>query len=174
MKVHLDGARFFNAVTELGCQPSELAAVCDSVSICLSKGLGAPVGSVLVGETEFIKRARRIRKMLGGGTRQAGIIAAAGLHAIKHNVESLADDHRRAQQFGEALRNMGAGEVRLCTNMVFLTPGDQHKDKLAAFLSEQGVTIANQHPEIRLVMHRDIDDERLQMIIDRFSAYFSR
>lgn len=174
LKVHLDGARFFNAVTELGCTPKELAEVSDSVSLCLSKGLGAPVGSVLVGDTDFIRRARRIRKMLGGGTRQAGIIAAAGLHAIRHNLPSLGVDHRRARVLGQALQDMNAGGVRVCTNMVFLSPEPAHYGNLQTFLSEQGVTIANQQPEIRLVVHRDIDDERLIFIIDRFEHYFSQ
>ena len=174
LKIHLDGARFFNAVTELGCTPKEMADVCDSVSLCLSKGLGAPMGSVLVGDKDFIHRARRIRKMLGGGTRQAGIIAAAGLHALRHNLATLGVDHRRARLLGQALHDMNAGAVRVCTNMVFLSPDPAHYGKLQSFLSEQGVTIANQQPEIRLVVHRDIDDERLLFIIDRFEHYFSQ
>ena len=173
LKVHLDGARFFNAVTELGCTPKELAAVSDSVSLCLSKGLGAPIGSVLVGDSDFIKRARRIRKMLGSGTRQAGIIAAAGLHAIRHNLGTLAEDHRRARQLGKALQEMDAGGVRVCTNMVFLSPEAVHYGKLQAFLSDRGVTIARQQPEIRIVLHRDVDDADLQLIIDRFSDYYA-
>lgn len=109
LSVHLDGARFFNAVTALGCPETDLAGLADTVSVCLSKGLGTPAGSVLVGPADLIARARRWRKMLGGGMRQAGVLAAAGLYALEHNTARLAEDHARAEELAGVLRGLGAG-----------------------------------------------------------------
>ncbi len=106
LPLHLDGARLFNALIENNIPPKEYAAQFDSISICLSKGLGAPVGSVLLGSKDFIHRARRARKVLGGGMRQAGIIAAGGLYAMKNNIERLKDDHHNAKQLGDALTKL--------------------------------------------------------------------
>ena len=120
--MHLDGARLFNAVVASGVPAAELAAPFDSVSICLSKGLGAPVGSVLVGKSDFIGRARRARKLLGGGMRQAGILAAAGLFALTHNIDRLADDHRRCRKLAERIARAPGLAVNLDavqTNMVY-------------------------------------------------------
>ena len=104
IKLHIDGARIFNAAVALGVEARVLAEPADSITFCLSKGLSAPVGSVLCGSTEFIKRARKNRKMLGGGMRQAGILAAAGIVALEENVERLADDHRRMKQLAAGLK----------------------------------------------------------------------
>lgn len=119
---HLDGARLWNAAAALGAEPDEVAEPFDSISVCLSKGLGAPVGSVLVGSDPFIASARRWRKMLGGAMRQAGIVAAGGLHAVRHNRRRIADDHATAQQLGQALAAINGVRVDgQATNMVFLT-----------------------------------------------------
>jgi threonine aldolase len=111
LKIHLDGARFFNAMTALGCSPKELAKPYDSIQICLSKGLGAPVGSLLFGSKEFIKEARRYRKMLGGGMRQAGIIAAAGIYALENNIDRLKEDHENAQYLAKELASIEGIEL---------------------------------------------------------------
>ena len=174
LSVHLDGARFFNAILALGCEAEELAEVADTVSVCLSKGLGAPVGSVLVGDAEKIARARRLRKMLGGGMRQAGVLAAAGLHALENNVTRLEDDHRRAARLAQALAGLGAGPVRQATNMVFWAPPEDSREALARAAREAGVLIDAARPEIRLVLHRDIDDAALARATDAFAAFFAR
>jgi threonine aldolase len=106
LRVHCDGARLFNAAVALDAPPAELVGACDSVTVCLSKGLGAPVGSVVAGDAAFIEEARRWRKRLGGGMRQVGILAAAGLHALDHNVERLADDHAHARRLASALEDV--------------------------------------------------------------------
>lgn len=113
MRVHCDGARLFNAATALDCAPAELVRDCDSVSICLSKGLGAPVGSVLASDGDTIEVARRWRKRLGGGMRQAGILAAAGLYALEHNLERLREDHENARLLAEALADVPGVRLRL-------------------------------------------------------------
>jgi threonine aldolase len=143
LSVHLDGARFFNATTALGCGEAELAEVVDTVSICLSKGLGTPMGSALVGDTATITRARRLRKMLGGGMRQSGIIAAAAIHALDHNVGRLGDDHARASRLADALLGMGH-EARAATNMVFLKPPADY-DALNAHMMSCIVTSTTKH-----------------------------
>lgn len=170
LSVHLDGARFFNAVTALGCSPVDLAGIADTVSVCLSKGLGAPVGSVLVGPAELIARARRHRKILGGGMRQAGVLAAAGRHALAHNIAGLAEDHRRAERLAAALAPLGA--VRRATNMVFFTPTRGDAARLRADLARRGVLIGGGAPELRLVLHRDIDDAALDLAIAAFRDHF--
>ena len=113
LRVHCDGARLFNAAAAFACSPAELVRDCDSVSVCLSKGLGAPVGSVLASDAETIESARRWRKRLGGGMRQAGIIAAAGLYALEHNVERLREDHDNARLIAEALGDVPGVRLRL-------------------------------------------------------------
>lgn len=125
LALHLDGARLFNAAVADGVAPRAIAAGFDTVSVCLSKGLGAPVGSVLVGSQDLVHAARRWRKVLGGGMRQAGVIAAAGLYALKHNIDRLADDHRRAAELAAGLAELpGIELIGQATNMVFLTIGD--------------------------------------------------
>lgn len=159
LSVHLDGARFFNAISALDCDPAELAEPFDTISICLSKGLAAPVGSVLVGHADLIARARRIRKLLGGGMRQSGILAAAGLHALTHNVDRLAEDHQRAADLANYLNGLGIGLAVAQTNMVFLTPAT-HPD-LQQKLAAHGIRIGGQSPTIRMVLHKDVDDTAL-------------
>ena len=168
--VHLDGARYFNAIAALNCPDSALADLFDSVSICLSKGLGAPVGSVLVGPQDLIDRARRWRKMLGGGTRQAGILAAAGLYALDHNIDRLSDDHARATELADALR--GYGDVQHATNMIFFTPQGGVKDDLPHHMAAHGVQLTGATGTTRLVLHKDVTDEGVQAAIDGFRSYF--
>ena len=125
LQLHLDGARLYNAAVKLGVDAREITQHFDSVSVCLSKGLGAPVGSVLCGSVELIGKARRLRKMVGGGMRQAGILAAAGLYALDNNVQRLADDHANAQLLAEGLRAAGYEVEPVQTNMVYVQMGDK-------------------------------------------------
>ena len=170
LSVHLDGARFFNAIEALGCAETDLAGLFDSVSICLSKGLGAPVGSVLVGSRDLIDRARRWRKMLGGGTRQAGVLAAAGLYALDHNVARLGEDRMRAERLGQALSAFG--EVAQATNMVFFTPKGGVTTALQHHMATHGVKLSGATGTTRLVLHKDVTDERMAAAIAGFEAYF--
>jgi threonine aldolase len=120
--VHVDGARIFNACVALGISPAMLCESADTVSICLSKGLGAPMGSVLVGSKETIRLARRARKRLGGGTRQVGVVAAQGLYAVEHNIDRLAEDHYRSKKIAKALYDNGfyqPQEGKVQTNIVY-------------------------------------------------------
>ncbi len=174
LSVHLDGARFFNAVTETNCTPKELADVADSVSICLSKGLGAPVGTVLCGGAQFIARARRNRKMLGGGMRQIGALAAAGLFALEHNVKRMVEDHNRALVLANAIADIGAGKVSHRTNMVFFTPDPDDHAALIAYCARAGVLIGGQRPTIRMVTHLDIGERELEMAMDAFRSYYKQ
>ena len=158
---HLDGARAWNAQVALGVTLAELCAPFDSISLCLSKGLGAPVGSVLVGSRALIDEAHRYRKMFGGGMRQAGIIAAAGLLAVETMVERLVDDHRRARELAEALQELPGVWVdlaRVQTNMVFLELDNARA--WVAKLAEAGVgSNAMGTREVRLVTHFDLSDD---------------
>lgn len=170
LSVHLDGARFFNAIEALGCAETDLAGLFDSVSICLSKGLGAPVGSVLVGSRDLIDRARRWRKMLGGGTRQAGVLAAAGLYALDHNVARLGEDRMRAERLGQALSAFG--EVAQATNMIFFTPKGGVTPALQHHMATHGVKLSGATGTTRLVLHKDVTDEGMAAAIAGFEAYF--
>lgn len=171
LSVHLDGARFFNATEALGCAETDLACIFDTVSICLSKGLGAPVGSVLVGPRDLIDRARRWRKMLGGGTRQAGVLAAAGLYALDHNVTRLADDRMRAERLGQALS--AYGDVQQATNMIFFTPKGGVTPALQRHMAAQGVRLSGATGTTRLVLHKDVTDDGLAAAIAGFDSYFA-
>lgn len=173
LSVHLDGARFFNAVTALGCGPEELAGIADTVSVCLSKGLGTPLGSVLVGPSDLIHRARRHRKILGGGMRQAGFAAAAGLYALENNITRLQEDHDRASHLAGVLQELECGTVRHDTNMVFLTPDIDDHSKLHAHLAQSGVKIGGQNPTIRMVVHKDVSDAGLAACEAGFRSFFS-
>ena len=173
LKVHLDGARLMNAAIALSQPASELAASADSVSICLSKGLGAPIGSVLVGSAPFIKKARRMRKMLGGGTRQAGVLAACGLYALEHNVNRLAEDHAHAKRLAEGLGAIDGVSVRYATNMVFVRVKESLARPLAEYLAQRNIIIAPRTPEIRLVMHLDISGDDVETVVKAVADYFS-
>ncbi len=167
LSLHLDGARYFNAITALGCGEADLAAPFDTVSVCLSKGLGTPVGSVLVGHHDLIERARRWRKMLGGGMRQAGILAAAGMFALEHNVTRLAEDHARAEALAAHLSTLDLGTIRHATNMVFLTP---RAGVDLSGLASHGIRYSAPAPSSRFVLHKDIDDAAFAAVLSAFSA----
>ena len=162
LRRHLDGARVFNAAVALNVPVREIARHFDTVSMCLSKGLGAPVGSILVGDAETISRARRWRKMTGGGMRQAGVIAAAGLHALQNHVDRLREDHEKASRVAEALETLDG--FRLAwqpqTNMVFLHP-DMALESLITHLSENGILV-NGH---RWVFHLDVSSAGIDQLI---------
>ncbi len=174
LRAHLDGARLMNAAVALQRPAAELAAPFDSVMLCLSKGLGAPVGAMLCGETEFIARARRQRKILGGGMRQAGVIAAGGLYALEHNIERLAEDHDRAARLAEGLRALDRFPVKQETNMVFIEPGAEEAAKLVEHLRAQQVEVGSPYAEMRLVTHLDIDDAGIEQTIAAFESFYRR
>ncbi|HUA80314.1 MAG TPA: low-specificity L-threonine aldolase [Dyella sp.] len=176
LALHLDGARLYNAAIGAGVSAREIARHFDSVSVCLSKGLGAPVGSVLVGSSALIDKARRWRKVAGGGWRQAGLLAAACLHALDHHVARLADDHARAVQLAGNLRDIPG--VRLLgqhTNMVFIdVPADRLRE-LDAHLRAASIRISIGYlPTLRLVTHLDIDDAGIERVVAAFKAFFIR
>jgi len=171
---HLDGARLFNAAVASHVSARELAAPFDSVSVCFSKGLGAPIGSMLLGSTALIDRARRWRKVLGGGWRQAGLVAAMAAYAFDHQIARLADDHRRAARLAEGLRGVpGIGVEGPHTSMVFVTVPGEKLAALTQHLAEAGVRIGSRSPTIRLVTHLDIDDAGIERALAAFRAYFA-
>ena len=171
--LHLDGARAFNAVTALGTDIKSFAAPFDSVSICLSKGLGAPVGSVLIGRADLIETARRHRKMLGGGMRQSGILAAAGLYALDHNVARLGDDHERARRLAEGLAAHSAITVtQPDTNIIFLNMEKDIGERFSQYLEEEGVGITGRYGQQRWVTHLDIDDAAIDGALDIVAKFF--
>ena len=176
ISVHLDGARIFNAAASLGNKAAEIASVADTVSVCLSKGLGAPVGTVLAASRSLERQIRRNRKILGGGMRQAGVFASAGLYALNHNVSRLTEDHRRAAYLAEQLSRLpgrcGLG-VTHATNMVFITPGEANHDKLHAFLAERGILIGNRRPSMRIVTHLGIDDAGIGAAVAAFNDFYA-
>ena len=163
LPLHLDGARLMNALTVNKVDPKVYAAQFDSISLCLSKGLGAPVGSLLLGTKEFIHKARRVRKVMGGGMRQAGIIAAGGLFAMKNNVDRLKQDHARAQLIGDTLQKQAwVSEVfPVETNIVVICLKiEAHKEIVIQEFKEQGILVSSfGDGMIRLVVHLDITDE---------------
>ncbi|MTD40561.1 low-specificity L-threonine aldolase [Erwinia sp. CPCC 100877] len=168
--LHMDGARLFNAVVEYGCGLDEVARYCDSFTLCLSKGLGAPVGSLLLGSRDFISRALRWRKMAGGGLRQAGILAAGGLWALQNNVSRLADDHANAAWLAEALRGIGAEVTRQDTNMLFVRLPDGAAPQFGEFMARNGVLL-NAAPVTRLVTHLDVGRQQLETVVGHWRAF---
>jgi len=165
--LHLDGARVFNAAVAEGRTVREIAEPCTSVSVCLSKGLGAPMGSLLLGSAALIRRARRFRTQFGGAMRQVGIMAAGGLYALEHNVDRLADDHRRARRLAELLvatSGLSVDPGRVQTNMVLAdtSPSGRTADEVCRLLEEHGV-LADPNPYgIRLVTHLDVGDDDIE------------
>ena len=171
---HLDGARLYNAAVAEGVEPREITRHFDSVSICFSKGLGAPIGSMLLGSSVLIDRARRWRKVVGGGWRQAGLLAAMANHALDHHVQRLADDHRRARELAQGLQGVPAVTVEgPHTNMVFITVPAESVTALDAHLRARQVRLAISKPEVRLVMHLDIDDDGVQRTVAAFEEFFA-
>lgn len=171
LALHLDGARLYNAAVKLGVDAGDITRHFDSVSVCLSKGLGAPVGSVLCGTADLIARARRLRKMVGGGMRQAGQLAAAGLYALDHQVARLADDHANAQLLADGLRAAGYDVEPVQTNMVYAQVGDR-AEALKAFAAQQGIRLSAA-PRLRMVTHMDVSRSQIEQVIAVF-AEFSR
>ncbi len=169
---HLDGARLYNAAVAQNISAREITKHFDSVSICFSKGLGAPIGSMLLGSEELISKARRWRKVLGGGWRQAGLLAAMANYALDNNVARLKDDHRRASELANALNDVAGIEVNgAYTSMVFITVAKARLAALSAHMQKHGIKISASNPRIRLVMHLDIDDEGLARIIEAFRSF---
>ena len=169
LATHLDGARVFNAAVHEQTNVKALCAGFDSVSACLSKGLGAPAGTVLVGRKDFIERARRARKMLGGAMRQAGVIAAAGIYALEHNVERLAEDHANAIRLSKGLAELGL-PVEQHTNMVFARVPAEKAGALAAHLKERNIFVLP-GARMRLVTHLDVDREGVERAVAAFRAF---
>ncbi len=169
LATHLDGARVFNASVKLGIAARDLCRGFDSVSVCLSKGLGAPVGTVLVGGEDFIAKAKRARKILGGAMRQAGVIAAAGLFALEHNVTRLAEDHVNAERLAKGLRESGYEVEGPHTNMVFVRLSPEKVPLLKENLEQEKILVLA-GPRLRLVTHLDVDAAG----IDRAIAAFRR
>ncbi|MDA0272347.1 MAG: low-specificity L-threonine aldolase [Proteobacteria bacterium] len=161
---HLDGARVFNASVKLGVEVKEISQYFDSMSICLSKGLAAPVGSLLVGSNELMLKARRWRKMVGGGMRQAGILAAAGIYALENNIHRLAEDHRHASELAAALAQLSSFRLQSMpeTNMVLLDIEAQRFKSLQHYLADNGVKTSTQ----RWVMHRDVSSNNVDQLIE--------
>ncbi|WP_419176948.1 low-specificity L-threonine aldolase [Desulfosediminicola sp.] len=176
LNLHLDGARLFNAAVAQKVDVTEISRHFDSVSICLSKGLGAPIGSVLCGSKDLIDNARRWRKVAGGGMRQAGILAAAGLYALKNNVDRLADDHANAQILNEGLSKIEQINVLqdpAQTNMVFFTIGKDDVAPLEEMLKTNGI-IASVGTKTRLVTHLDISRKDVEKVIEVITGYFEQ
>lgn len=172
-KLHMDGARLFNASVASNTDPARMVRDFDTVSICLSKGLGAPIGSVLVGSKEDLAQAHRWRKMFGGGMRQAGMMAAAGIYALENNIDRLREDHRRARKFAEALVEMPNFSVNLDTvqsNIVYIGVGKGRSKQMIEKLAKQDIDILDTDDStIRAVFHLHIGDEDLEKIIEVFA-----
>ena len=174
LSIHLDGARIWNAAVATGCQPATLCEPVDSVSACFSKGLGAPVGSILAGDTDFIARAHRYRKMLGGGMRQAGILAGACLYALDHHVDRLADDHDNARALAQALSSVDrlrCDPARVETNIVVIEMSLLSAPDFIARAAEQGVKLtAIDRRRVRAVTHLDVSTGDIHEAARRLSS----
>jgi len=174
IKLHMDGARIFNAYVETGITVTEYASYVDSISFCFSKGLGSPVGSILCGDTEFIKRAHKWRKILGGGMRQAGILASAAMYALDHNIERLKDDHDKANFFAEQISKIEGVDVNLDlvqTNIVIFANSKYPKAEYISKLKEKGVLIsAGSYHLLRAVFHLDVSMEEVAEAVNIMSA----
>jgi threonine aldolase len=180
LRLHIDGARIFNAAIALGRSPAELAAPADSISFCLSKGLCAPVGSLLCGSAEFIRLARRTRKQLGGGMRQAGILAAAGIVALESMVDRLGEDHQRARRLAAGLSGIPGIQVEHDpppTNMVYFRLDPQRgvtTQDLVQALASRSVRLTARNPyRMRMVVHYWIDDAAIERAVGGISAALS-
>lgn len=165
--LHLDGARVCNAAVALGVSVAEVTSQFDSVSVCLSKGLGSPVGSVLCGSKEFIHEARRWRKVTGGGMRQAGVLAAAGIYSLEHMIERLAEDHANAQQLQQLLSDAPGVQVRegwTQTNMLWLDLDDNIADSLNSKALENNILLSAHDKVCRVVLHHDISADEVNTV----------
>ncbi len=179
LRVHLDGARIFNASVASGIDVKEYCRLCDSVMFCLSKGLGAPIGSMLVGDSDFIKLARRYRKLLGGGMRQVGVLAAAGIYALQNNIERLHEDHARARRLAEELANISGLSIDMNTVQTNIVVIDIELSGLSVeeaimLLEREGVLVVPfGRTRIRAVTHLDIDDEDIVKAVEAFRKVFA-
>jgi threonine aldolase len=176
LALHLDGARLFNAAVSLTVPVTEISNQFDTVSVCLSKGLGAPVGSVLCGPRELIKKARRWRKVLGGGMRQAGVLAAAGIYALQNHVERLSEDHENARRLAEGLNSLSQVKVvggSAKTNMVFVEIDQARSSQLREYLAARDMLVGSA-PTMRLVTHLDVASEDIDNFVDEVNQFFKR
>ncbi len=168
--LHLDGARLFNAIVEANYSTKDIGVLFDTISICLSKGLGAPVGSLLLGSNDFIKQARRVRKVFGGGMRQAGILAAGGLFALKNNIQRLKEDHTRAKFLGTALTNLPWVKQVLPveTNIVIFELHEEVNSlQFEQYLAQNNIKVAGFGKQtIRMVTHLDVDDAMMEKVVE--------
>jgi len=174
LSVHLDGARLFNAHIHNGLSPEELTKNCDSVSICLPKGLGAPAGTLLVSSHEIIAKAKRIRKILGGSMRQVGVLAACGMYALKNNITRLQEDHNNAKLLAQGLSEISELKVDYGedqTNMLFVNCPEQHRAPLEKYLSDNHIRISSLDRG-RLVCHLGITKKEIRSVIEVFREYF--
>jgi threonine aldolase len=169
LALHLDGARLYNAAVRQGVPARDITRHFDSVSVCLSKGLGAPVGSVLCGSEELIGTARRWRKVVGGGMRQSGVLAAAGLYALEHQVARLAEDHANAERLADGLRGLGYAIEPVQTNMVYAQVGEP-AGALKAFCAERGIRLSAAS-RMRMVTHLDVSAADIDRVLEAFSAF---
>jgi len=171
LKLHLDGARLFNAIVETGKKPADFGRLFDTISICLSKGLGAPVGSVLTGDKEFIRRARRVRKTFGGALRQAGYLAAAGIYALEHNIARLKKDHDRARHLGGVLAKLPFVETVMPIDsniIIFSLKGGKSASGFTRLLREHDIhAFPVSADSVRFVTHLDFTDEMLDLTTER-------
>ncbi len=174
LTMHLDGARVYNAVVELDIDVKEISQYFDSMTVCLSKGLGAPIGSLLMGDAVYIERARRLRKMVGGGMRQAGILAAAGLIALKENVERLKDDHANARYLSAKLNELSGFSTEkypVQTNIVYADV-DASIDifAVAAILKAKGILVTPSYQSMRFVTHKDVNCQDIDVLLETIRA----
>ena len=173
LKLHLDGARLFNALVETGESPADWGAHFDTISICLSKGLGCPIGSVLLGTKADMKRARKVRKVFGGGMRQAGILAAAGIYALDHQIDRLKEDHARARALGEILRKQSfvSETLPVSTNIVIARLEGITPEELLKKLAEKNIKAVKFGKDlVRFVTHHDFGDAELEEFRKRIGA----
>ena len=174
LRCHLDRARLMNAEIASNTPLPSFTSAFDSIPLCLSQGLGTPVGSVLVGDAAFISKARRLRKMLGGGMRQVGMLAAAGHYALDHNIDRLADDHARARKLADALAAIDGVSVdkdAVDTNMVYMQLPENKRDGLKPYLEAKGIIISPAKQAFRLVLHKDISDQATDQLADAVDSY---
>ncbi|MDX1592347.1 MAG: beta-eliminating lyase-related protein, partial [Balneolaceae bacterium] len=173
--LHLDGARIWNAITKTGIKPEFFGSVADTISICFSKGLGAPVGSMMLSSSDHIKKARRFRQMWGGGMRQVGLLAAAADYAVENHFPLMADDHRRARRFAEAVAENPAFEIDLSsveTNIVIFDVKNETAEAVLKSFADSGVGMIPFGPKtIRATFHFQVGDEELEKVIEVVSNY---
>ena len=176
LALHMDGARLMNAAVKLNTSAKTLVRQMDSVSLCLSKGLGSPIGSVLAGSKNFIKKAYRIRKLVGGGLRQSGILAAAGIYALDNHIERLSIDHSNAKNLAEILTSIPSLDLNVEeveTNMIFLRVPKGSESKLKKYLLKHNILINADNNELRLVTHLDIDAAKIAFFCEKVKSFFS-